>query len=408
MFTIFDLKNKQIKNCLFSATFGLEKESLRIDKNGNLAKTPHPFNNPHFERDFSENQLEIITDVFPTTEEAYNHLLKLQTKANNTLAKLPTGSEYLWCFSNPPYVNDDSDIPIANYAGERSEYRNYLAKKYGKRKMLFSGVHFNFSFGDELLKHAFDKSGYNDFSQFKNSIYLSLAEKLLEYSWLIVFLTSASPVADSSFNGGKTGKTEITKYTSLRCSHKGYWNDFTPVLDYQDIENYINSVEKYVKSGHLLSVKELYYPVRLKPFGDNTTENLKKNGINHIELRMLDVNPLSVAGFMKEDMDFLHLFIVYLMITNTQKVDQLKAIESLKNSTLIEKENALKSKALDVLNNMEKAFEGYDVKQIINYQKDKIINNNLYSKIIIQRFGNDYVKNGIILSKRYAKMTEDK
>ncbi len=407
---IFNINNELIQKYLFSATFGMEKESLRIDKNGNLSKTPHPFTDKHFERDFSENQLEIITDVFDSTEKVYQHLYNLQKQASNALAKLNTGREYLWCFSNPPYVKDDADIPIANYKGEKLGYRKYLSKKYGKRKMLFSGVHFNFSFGEALLKTAFDLSDYSDFTEFKNSVYLELAEKLLKYSHIIAFLTCASPVVDSSFNNSDLGKTITTKYTSVRCSEKGYWNNFTPVLDYTGLDNYINSIETYIKSGELLSVKELYYPIRLKPIGDNTLENLKDKGVNHVELRMLDVNPLSVAGFMKEDMDFIHLLIVYLMVLPQEVVDQEQAINNLKNSMCIENLKDLSLETLTLLDNMENMFKNLknkDILQAIDYQRHKISNNKLYSTVIAENFSKDYVKKGIILAKRYAKMLED-
>lgn len=399
---IFDINNELIRKYMFSATFGMEKESLRIDNNGNLAKTPHPFTDKHFERDFSENQLEIITDVFDNTEKTYNHLYSLQKQAIKKLKDLKTGSEYLWCFSNPPYVTGD-DIQIANYTDDRLQYRKYLAKKYGKKKMLFSGVHYNFSFGDDLLKIAFEVSDYIDFKEFKNSVYLELAEKLLEYSHIIVFLTSASPVADKSFYDEDVAK----QYTSLRCSEHGYWNNFTPILDYNSLDSYIKSVEKYIDNGELLSIKELYYPVRLKPIGDNTLQNLQQNGINHIELRMLDINPLSVAGFMKEDMDFLHLLLIYLMFLQYKPVNQKKAIDKLKKSTLFECFDELKKETIYLLDSMEKFFECYQVNDILKYQKDKILQEKLYSEIIKQQFGNDYVKNGIILSKRYAKMLED-
>lgn len=399
---IFDINNELIKKYMFSATFGMEKESLRIDHNGNLAKTPHPFTDKHFERDFSENQLEIITDVFDNTEKTYNHLYSLQKQAIKKLKDLKTGSEYLWCFSNPPYVTGD-DIQIANYTDDRLQYRKYLAKKYGKKKMLFSGVHYNFSFGEDLLKIAFEVSDYTDFKEFKNSVYLELAEKLLEYSHIIVFLTSASPVADKSFYDEDVAK----QYTSLRCSEHGYWNNFTPILDYNSLDSYIKSVEKYIDTGELFSVKELYYPVRLKPIGDNTLQNLQQNGINHIELRMLDINPLSVAGFMKEDMDFLHLLLIYLMFLQCKPVNQKNAIDKLKKSTRFECFDELKKETLNLLDSMENFFENYQVNDILKYQKNKILQEKLYSEIIKQQFGNDYVKNGIILSKRYAKMLED-
>ena len=47
----------------------MEKESLRITPKGYVAHTKHPFrDNPNMERDFCENQTEIITDVLDSVE----------------------------------------------------------------------------------------------------------------------------------------------------------------------------------------------------------------------------------------------------------------------------------------------------------------------------------------------------
>ncbi|MGL4867694.1 MAG: hypothetical protein ACRC4S_03425 [Cetobacterium sp.] len=60
--------------------FGIEKESLRVKENGELALTPHPevfkdkLNHPFVTVDFSESQLEMITPPEKSVEEAYNFL----------------------------------------------------------------------------------------------------------------------------------------------------------------------------------------------------------------------------------------------------------------------------------------------------------------------------------------------
>ena len=51
----FDLENID-----FEGNFGLERETLRVDKNNRLAQSPHPFKEDCFARDFAENQLEIV------------------------------------------------------------------------------------------------------------------------------------------------------------------------------------------------------------------------------------------------------------------------------------------------------------------------------------------------------------
>lgn len=313
----FNFDNQNIIKNMYKGNFGIEKESLRVQKDGFLAHTAHPFgNNPHIDRDFCENQVEIVTDIFDDTSSAFNQLSELHNNVVKKLKSLETGGEILWLFSNPPYVKGENDIPIASFKGSlkgKEIYRKYLAEKYGKKKMLFSGIHFNFSFADELVECAFKESKSNNFADYKNSLYLELAKKMTKYSWLIVYLTAASPIMDDSFfDDIAIGKDVITPFSSARCSEIGYWNEFTPILNYDSLESYVGGIQQYIADGLLKSASELYYPIRLKPLGANSIENPEKTGVNHIELRMLDLNPLSPVGIFKEDRDFLHMLILYL------------------------------------------------------------------------------------------------
>ena len=234
---LLNLNNLHI-NCLAqTAEFGIERESLRVTLNGALAQTKHPFrDNPHIDRDFCENQVEIIGDVFNTPEELNRQLGQFLDEINSELTK---NNELLWPFSNPPEFGSENEIPVAQFYGKhsgRSEYRRYLAEKYGKTKMLFSGIHLNISFTEALLHTAFEKSGASVYTDFKNDFYLRLAKRLTQYAWLTVFLTAASPVADASLG------INSNLYSSVRCSAQGYWNNFTPVLDYSGLKSYIRRV----------------------------------------------------------------------------------------------------------------------------------------------------------------------
>ena len=66
-----DFKNPNIRKHMLEGKFGLEKESLRVTPKGFLAHTKHPFGeDPHMERDFCENQTELITGVADSAEDA--------------------------------------------------------------------------------------------------------------------------------------------------------------------------------------------------------------------------------------------------------------------------------------------------------------------------------------------------
>lgn len=166
----FILNKKFVNKNINKGEYGLEMESLRIDKNGYLTHTKHPFGaDKHIDRDFSENQIEMITDVCFSVDELYDSIKTLRSDVMNKLKNLSTGEEYLWQFSNPSYIRGENDIAIASFDAELKEkeiYREYLAKKYGKRKMLVSGIHLNFSFPDEVLKESF-KSTSNTSRQLK-------------------------------------------------------------------------------------------------------------------------------------------------------------------------------------------------------------------------------------------------
>lgn len=420
----FNFDNPSIKKNMYKGTFGIEKESLRIDTKGYLSHTKHPFHdNPHIDRDFCENQVEIVTDVYESTQSVYEHLEELHNTVIKNLSNLKSGRELLWPFSNPPYVKGESDIPIASFKGSlkgKELYRKYLAKKYGKKKMLFSGIHFNFSFDDKLFEEGFKESRSTSFKEYKNQIYLELAEKMTKYSWLIVYLTAASPIMNGSFlDESLMEKDVVTPYSSARCSEIGYWNNFIPTLKYNTLTNYISSIQSYVDSGQLKSFSELYYPIRLKSRGESSLENLAQSGVTHIELRMLDLNPLSPVGIMKEDMDFIHMLVIYLMSQRNEdftESEQIKAITNVKLAAKYDDENtvinfkgedlSVKSAALNVLCDMEKFFGKYNQSnalEIIKYQKDKILNKNKrYAEIIRNKFGQNYVEKGLELSFTYA------
>nr|WP_205842246.1 hypothetical protein [Natranaerobius trueperi] len=64
----------------YLANVGLEKENIRVDKNGRLALTPHTkafgnkLHNPYIKTDLSESQIEVITPVCNSIENVYQIL----------------------------------------------------------------------------------------------------------------------------------------------------------------------------------------------------------------------------------------------------------------------------------------------------------------------------------------------
>lgn len=362
---------KRLDKNILMARMGLEKESLRVDRRGRLAQTPHPFpEDAELDVDFSGNQLEFITGVCDSADEVWEDLRRLHRKAARVLKNRETGPEYLWPFSNPPYVQTEGENPPMEFYGEKTwktEYRNHLKERYGTQLMLYSGIHFNLSF-PEKFREAISAMGDAGVGagcgrqkrRSADASYLNLAAWTTRYAWLIVYLFAASPVLDESyFTPGKKDGTPCLKYASPRSSEIGYWNDFEPVLDYRSLEGYVNSILKYTADGTLMSPAELYYPVRLKPAGLYDLERLRQEGVSHIEIRIIDENPYSEIGIFREDVRFLHLLLVYLASRAPKpfpEAEQRRALRDMKRAALFDDSVCL-SNGLSIRENAARALQ---------------------------------------------------
>ena len=368
-----------MKELFYKGNFGIERETLRVDNKGKLAQTPHPFgDDPLITRDFCENQLELITPVCPSLREALKELEKLDAAVNSTLSKQ---GEHIWMYSNPPHFNNENDIPVAKFSGKytgKRLYRENLQRRYGKRLMLFSGIHFNFSFSDEYLRKI---CNCTDFRTFKDEFYLRLYKQLSIYSWLPLLLTAASPVYDLSlYNDGENGAV-TSNYASIRNGDQGYWNEFEPILDHSDLSSFVDSIKNYVDKGILFSASELYLPVRLKPVGVNSIDNFK-NGVSHIELRMFDLNPTKKLGIDETDLVFSHLLIMYLSkkedFIYTKQMQQ-EAIRNHKNAALLDLKNIkidgipIISRAKQIIKDMKTFYkDDINAQSVLDYEYMKL------------------------------------
>lgn len=316
------IKQPEMKELLLRSAIGLEKENMRVWGDGHIALTPHPFGNkathPFITTDFSESQVEIGTEVCANPHQVYDQLENLHDIVSTTVAVENDAPEYLWPISNPPMIRDEAEIPVAKFVGEahsKETYREYLADKYGKKIMLYCGIHYNFSFDRDLIRRLHQILGRCDDPQcLQSELYLTLAKNCYLYSWFPVVMTAASPIFHESFlaEGKEVGGGRFLGYSSMRNSKYGYWNKDEIILDYQDMPAYINSIVSEVRKGDLYSSSEFYSPVRLKPRGKYLMKNLRENGVNHIELRMFDLNPLDKNGMSKDDMELMEYFLLYM------------------------------------------------------------------------------------------------
>lgn len=411
----------EVRALLLNGNFGLEKESLRVDERGFLAHTRHPFpNDDHIVRDFAENQTEINTPVKKSAQEAVDSLNGYHVQILQRLEQARP-KEYLWPFSNPPYIRNEEDIPVARFEGGRAsktEYREYLSDRYGRYKMTFSGIHVNFSFGEELLETDFRISKEADFQEYKNQLYVTLAERAAAYGWILVAVTAASPLLDSSYvEKGKFGTDEFNGMASARCSEMGYWNFFTPIFDYSNIRAYADSIQSYVEEGLLKFPTELYYPIRLKPAGKNSLQTLREQGVDHIELRMFDLNPLRPEGIEVKDVAFAQLLLVWLASTPRQdfpKKAQVQAVQNFKNAAHYDLKTvkivvpngevySVARAALNVIGFMREFYLGYPawVQEILDFEEEKFIDGEKrYAWQIRREFQGGFVKKGLALARK--------
>jgi glutamate--cysteine ligase len=305
-------------NIWLEGLFGLEKENIRVDRVGNLALTPHPkvFGNklkhPYITTDFSESQVEMITPPLPEIGQAIGFLETI-----HDIVSLELKDEYLWPQSIPPILPADEQIPIAVYGEDGKEardYREFLAAKYGLKNMLFSGIHFNFSYSEKLLELIYRKANPSvSFEDFKDEVYLKTTRQMLRLRWLYILLYGNSPIADPSFEL----QCKMAPYAidsnivalSIRNSCYGYQNFDNLFPDYRSVPHFRESVAQMIQDQKIIAAKELYSPVRPK-FLRNPDH------ISYLEFRFIDIDPLTKAGISPEALRFLHALALYGLLTD--------------------------------------------------------------------------------------------
>ncbi|EGP4936082.1 TPA: bifunctional glutamate--cysteine ligase GshA/glutathione synthetase GshB [Enterococcus faecium] len=302
------------------ARFGIEREGQRVDLAGNLAKTDHPAifgdrsYHPYIQTDFSETQTEMITPVTDSIPELFQYLAAVYDVTARSIPK----EEMIWPLSMPPTLPEkDEEIIIAKLKNfEDVLYRRYLAKEYGKRKQMVSGIHFNFEFGDELLRTLFShQEEFQDFSEFKTELYLKTARNFMRYRWMITYLFGASPMSEKNYFINESHPQEPVR--SIRNSALGYTNHPNVKVSYASMKQYLADIERMIEEGKLSEEKEFYTPLRFR--GGKKVADLATTGVRYIELRNIDLNPYARLGINPEQVRFLQLFLMYMLWTEEKE-----------------------------------------------------------------------------------------
>jgi glutamate--cysteine ligase len=307
---------------------GIESEALRLNRDGTLAATPHPFDPESrcFTRDFAENQLEIVTD--PCSSASSVHLA-LNTLAGHSREILSRRNEILWPMSMPPRLPDDTAIPLAVFGDSESDrrkhlYRRGLAARFGKPRQMICGVHINISMGRGLLRRLVSNGETTT-----DDFYLSAARHLYRRMDSLVLLTGCAPVAGEAFPFSPFNREPVV---SVRNSRGGYADNlFAAFLDLSSLDSYVQNIRKglhtalpeyrrkgLVRNGRLLqlsdsvfqSEKEFYAPVRLRQATDEEepqTRALETRGVGYLEIRFVDRDPFEPGGVSLDTLRLIHL-----------------------------------------------------------------------------------------------------
>lgn len=364
---------------------GVERETLRVTPQGQLAATPHPavlgsaLTNEQITTDYSESLLEFITPAEHDIADALTRLDEIHRFVHANL-----GGELLWNESMPCALPPEEDIPIAWYGVShigmlKHVYRRGLALRYGKTMQCIAGIHYNFSLNERVwdLLRALDdqeQSVEPSFSarDYQSESYIALIRNFRRYSWLLMYLFGASPALATNFLRGRAHQLETlssdTLYlpyaTSLRMSDLGYQSDaqanITP--HYNNLHSYIRSLSQAVSEPYpayeaigtkrdgqwvqintnILQIENEFYsairPKRVINSGERPVQALAARGVQYVEVRCMDIDPFEPLGISLEASRFLDVFLHFIAFEESSLTSDESGAESRCNFGRVVKE----------------------------------------------------------------------
>lgn len=344
---------------------GIEKESLRVTASGQLATTDHSallgsaLTHPAITTDYSEALLEFITPPSTAVREVLDSLCNIHAY---TYAQI--GEEMLWVNSMPCVLVGDENIPVARYGRSnigrmKTIYRLGLGHRYGRSMQTIAGIHYNWSLPDtcwQLLRQAEDSS--ESLQAYKTRRYFDLIRNFRRHSWLLIYLFGASPVVCKSFVAGRPhrlvqfGEDEHSLHTpyatSLRMGDLGYQSQAqgSLVISYNSLRDYLHTLRQaltreypaYEKLGlrdregnyqqlstSLLQVENEFYstirPKRTTASGETQFKALSDRGVEYIEVRCIDLNPMLPVGINARQIRFLDVFLLHCLLAPSPKTN---------------------------------------------------------------------------------------
>ena len=341
---------------------GVEKEGLRVDRNGYIAQTPHPkalgsaLTHPRITTDYSESLLELITPVCNNTTDMLASLRDI-----HRFVQMNLGDESFWSASMPCQLDGDASIPIAEYGSSnigqlKHVYRQGLAVRYGRMMQSIAGAHYNLSLPDEFWQLWHQRlESQQSLKDFKSDQYFWLIRNFRRRSWLLMLLFGASPALDASFVKG--ANHELSRFssdtwygpnaTSLRMGDLGYHNNAQSSVNicFNELETYTRTLDRAIHTTwpeyeaigtrrgdqfiqintSVLQIENEYYsavrPKRTTEREEKPIQALESRGVEYIEVRCLDLDPFSPVGVNQSQIDFLDLFLLDCLLEDSPRID---------------------------------------------------------------------------------------
>lgn len=356
---------------------GIEKESLRVTGEGDIVQTPHPMalgsalTHRYITTDFSEALLEFITPPYADMGDAMSCMNDIHRFVYANLDR----DELLWATSMPCKVDGDASVPLAEYGRSnvgtmKNVYRRGLSHRYGRLMQAIAGVHFNYSFPQELWPILQTLLGNKEpLQRFVSDSYFALIRNFQRQGWLVPYLFGSSPVVCKSFLGQHPGGFQDLDggswyqphATTLRMSDIGYKNNSQASLciSYDGIDAYIESLTRAIETpspeyqaigvevdgeyrqlnANILQIENEYYsfirPKRVAHSGEKPTVALAERGVEYVEVRALDVIAVEPSGFNEEQMRFLEAFLVFCVLRESDPISEQDRLDIAHNQEAV-------------------------------------------------------------------------
>lgn len=339
---------------LAGGKIGIERETLRCNRDATLARTRHPralgkaFTHPNITIDYGEALIEIVTDAQQSPEAVYAELLALHRYAAQNI-----GDEGLWPVSMPCILPSDPEaIEIGHFGrsnGARIKrlYRIGLGHRYGRAMQMMAGVHFNYSPNPELWQALAEQDGEPLDRAYSDARYMGMIRNLQRHGWLISYLFGASPAVDESFAPARGVLGDFSprtlgwkNATSLRMSRLGYQNKVDFTVSFNTLDAYLKDLKRAMRtpapsfvylgqkdaagnyrqiSTNILQIANEYYtaarPKHPTRCGELPANALHERGIAYVELRLLDSNPYDPCGVSLAQIRFLETFMLWTLLS---------------------------------------------------------------------------------------------